>query len=265
MKPLSISSCQAPNSEPIMRSIIAHLQRRLGIPMRYVDECEWQERYARLDAGTLDAAWICGAPYVRRMAINTPVIDLLAAPVWRAPRYQNRPVYFSEIIVRADSPLHSFADLRGAGFAYNEPESLSGCEVMRHHLATIGAMRGYFGRVVASGAHLNSLQMILAGQIDAAAIDSTVLESEIEQHPDLAHQLRCVDVLGPNMMPPWVAGRHLPASLRADLRAALTTMHQQPDGVAVLATTPVARFASVTEQDYNPLREMLQLAEQVIL
>lgn len=265
MKPLRISSCQASNSEPIMRAITAHLQAALGVRFSYVDECDWQERYARLDAGTLDVAWICGAPYVRRMMISTPVIELLAAPVWRAPRYQDQPVYFSDIVVRADSALHSFADLRDASFAYNEPGSLSGYEVVRHHLAMLGAMRGYFGRVVASGAHLLSLQMILTGQIDAAAIDSTVLENEMESHAELAQLLRRVDVLGPNVMPPWVVARHLPANLRADLRAALTTMHQEPTGAVVLASTPVARFAAVAEPDYNPLREMLQLAEQVTL
>ena len=31
-----------------------------------------------------------------------------------APRYQGRPVYFSDVIVRRDSPAMVFDDLRGA-------------------------------------------------------------------------------------------------------------------------------------------------------
>ena len=83
----------------------------------------------------------------------------------------------SDVIVRADSPFLSFADLRGAVWAYNEPRSHSGYNVVRYHLAAKGMPAAYFGRVVESGSHHNSLQMILQRSIDAAAIDSTVLEA----------------------------------------------------------------------------------------
>ena len=49
---------------------------------------------------------------------------------------------------------------------------------MRHHLLALGETQGYFSRVVASGAHQRSIQMVLDGAIDASGIDSTVLETE---------------------------------------------------------------------------------------
>jgi phosphonate transport system substrate-binding protein len=88
--------------------------------------------------------------------------------------YKDRPVYFSDVVVRRDSKFHTFADLRGASWAYNEPGSHSGYNVVGYHLATLGEGSGYFGQVVESGAHQVSLQMILDGRIDASAIDSLV-------------------------------------------------------------------------------------------
>jgi phosphonate transport system substrate-binding protein len=262
---LRITSCQAPNSEYIMRETARYLGTRLGVKIDYVEECEWPERYARLDAGDIHAAWICGAPYVRRVASRAPSIELLAAPVWRAPRYGDQPVYFSDVMVRNDHPAQSFADLRGATFAYNEPGSLSGYEAVRFHLAMLGERSSYFGRVVASGSHQRSLRLILAGKVDAAAIDTTVLEEELRADPDLAHHLRAIATLGPSPMPPWVASLALSADLRAVLRQALIAIHEDEAGAAILAVTPVARFAAVSDEDYESVRRMLRLAEQVHL
>ena len=53
-------------------------------------------------------------------------LELLAAPVLDGPRYEQQPVYFSDVIVRADSPYHTLEDLAGETWAYNEESSHSG-------------------------------------------------------------------------------------------------------------------------------------------
>ena len=94
-----------------------------------------------------------------------------------ARRYQDRPVYFSDVVVRRDrAHFESFVDLRGASWAYNEPRSHSGFNVVRAYLAESGHLDDFFGAVVESGAHSESLEMVLSGRVDGAAIDSTVLE-----------------------------------------------------------------------------------------
>jgi phosphonate transport system substrate-binding protein len=205
---------------------------------------------------------------VRRVAhpqlvTDQAAIELLAAPVFRAPRYGDRPVYYSDVIVHRESPFTAFAQLKGARWAYNETGSLSGYESIRYHLARLNQQRGYFGRALASGAHAQSLRWVIDGVVDCAAIDSTVLEQELINYPELAGKTRVVEVLGPWPMPPWVVSSTVPAEIRQWLRQALTTLHQSAAGSALVAATPVCRFAAVTEADYDPIRTMLQLAEQV--
>jgi phosphonate transport system substrate-binding protein len=122
-----------------------------------------------------------------------PPIELLAAPVLRGARYGGRPVYFSNVILRRDSRFRTFADLRGARWAYNEPNSHSGFGVVRYHLARLGEMSGYLGRVIKTGWHEGSIQLVAAGTADASAIDSQVLAVALREHPHLARWLRVID------------------------------------------------------------------------
>jgi phosphonate transport system substrate-binding protein len=260
MSSISFTTCQAPIADPAVGDIVHYLGLRLGIDTRFVVDVAWQERERLLTSGAIDVGWICGAPYVRKIRRSDP-IELLAAPVYAGPRYGQRPVYFSDVMVRRDSGFRSFADLRGARWAYNSPGSHSGYEVVRYHLARHGLNGDFFGSIIATGAHQRSMELIARGEIDASAIDTTVFDAVYERQPDLCAQLRAIEVLGPSSQPPWVIGTHVPADDRQALRAALTRMHEDDQGEAVLRRHGLARFAAVADSDYDDIRAMLALAD----
>jgi phosphonate transport system substrate-binding protein len=172
-------------------------------------------------------------------------------------------VYFSDVVVRADSPACALTDLRGASWAYNERTSHSGYAVTRFALAQRGETGAFFGRVQGSGAHLQSLAWLLDGRIDATALDSTVLEQELRTYPELAAAIRRIETFGPSPIPPLVVSRALPHDLRDMLRAALLQMHAEPHGQQVLARAAMSRFVAVTDADYDPIRTMWRVAARV--
>lgn len=264
-KLLRTTSLQAPNADFICQMIIQYVSDRLGMPAEFINDIPWQERERLLDAGQIHVGWICGLPYVRKADQDNPVVELLVAPVMQPSRYQNRPIYFSDVVVRADSEFYTFADLRGASWAYNEPNSQSGYNVTRYHLATLGEVSGYFGQVVEAGAHQRALDMVVEGQIDASAIDSTVLELEFESRPELIGQIRIVETLGPSPIPPWVVVRRVPLDIREALRDLLPSMHEDPEGRAILDRGQIARLVRVEDRDYDAIREMARQAEPVRL
>ncbi len=267
MDTIKISSCMAPNMDFVCRELANYLSMRLSIPVEARLDIPWPERERLLDEGQIDLCWICGLPYVRKadQVPSPPRVELVAAPVMQGPRYQDRPIYFSDVVVRSDSPFQTLDDLRGATWAYNEPNSHSGYNVVRYALATRGETAGYFGRVVETGAHQVSLQMILRRQVDGSAIDSTVLEQELQENPGLSSQIRIIDSFGPSPIPPWVASRHTSMERRQALREALLEMDRAPAGQALLNRARLARFTAVTDRDYDPIREMARLAEGVEL
>jgi hypothetical protein len=59
---------------------------------------------------------------------------LLAAPVPSPARYQGRPIYFTDLVVRADSDYRTLEDTFGGRIAYSIEHSHSGYNAARFHL-----------------------------------------------------------------------------------------------------------------------------------
>ena len=255
----------AENFERVGRAMAPYITDQLNISTEFVGNVPWQERERLFDEEKVQLCWLCGLPYIWKADQPDSKIELLAAPVITGSRYQNKPVYFSDVVVHKDSPFQTFADLRGATWAYNEPRSHSGYNVTRYHLATLGEKSGYFGRVLKAGGHQAALQMILSRQIDASAIDCTVLEFELHRNPAINDQIRTIDTFGPSPIPPWVIQKNVPQPLKDDLRKLFLTMHQTSPGRAVLDQGHIAKFVSVQDQDYDLIRLMAQQAETVTL
>lgn len=265
MDSLTISTCMAPNMDFICRYLAAYLSKKISIPVVPKLDISWQERERLLDEGQINLCWICGLPYVRKADHSSSQIELLAAPVMQGDRYQNRPIYYSDLVVHTDSPFMNLADLRNASWAYNEPGSQSGYNVVRYELALRGETSGFFGLVLESGAHLASLKMILDRDVDASAIDSTVLELELLKDPSLQSQIRIIDTFGPSPIPPWVVSKNTPPELQKRLRELFLHMDRDPKGRALLSKGRMIRFAPLNDRDYDPIREMARLAETVRL
>jgi phosphonate transport system substrate-binding protein len=263
METLNISSWLAPNTDAPCHDITAYLDKRLDTTTKFVGDISWPERERLLHAGEIHVCWICGLPYVHQADQPEPIIELLVAPVMAGDRYGNRPVYFSDVVVRRHSPYHTFADLRGAVWAYNESSSHSGYNLTRYHLARLGHSAGFFGRALAAGTHQAALQMVMKGTADAAAIDTMVLDFERQQRPQMAGQIRVVETLGPSPVPPWVVRRDVPPGLRQELRALLVTMTDDGEGKEILQRWGMARLETAVDSNYDPIRHMARVAAPV--
>lgn len=262
---LRITSLQAPNQDFMVQQLSEYLSQRLGILVEFIHQIPWQEREKLLDAGEIDIAWICGLPYIRKTATSPAKFILLAAPVPKGERYSDKPVYYSDVIVLKTSAFTTFENLQGAVWAYNEPNSHSGYNLTRWKLASMGAYKGFFGRIVEAGSHQTAIEMVLDGRVDASAIDSTVLEIEQSHQPNLAQKLRKIAILGPSPVPPMVAHARMSTKLQESVKDLLLQMHLDKTGQSCLEKTFWVRFAAVNDQDYEPIRRMASLAERVEL
>src|SRR5215207_1513739 len=254
---LRIATFLAPNMLPVYEFVADFIGRELGGGAELVVG----ESFDQFANGEIDAGFVCGLPYVKLARQIPAPVEVLAAPVLGGDRYAGRSIYFSDVIVHRDSPVRTFADLRGRSWAYNDADSLSGYNLTRHHLVTMGETRGFFSCVVEAGFHQHALRMVAVGEVDAA-IDSQVLAIELRDDPGLASELSVIEVLGPSTIQPVVAARHLPVDVKVALRTALLRMGDDPAGRAALAKGFVERFVPVTDGDYDDIRMMLVAAEQ---
>lgn len=242
-----------------MAQIIDFLQQETGLKCNFQLSEQWSERQQAFDDGRIDVCWFCGAPYVQKVDSGMP-IELLAAPVPAGARYNDQAIYFSDVIVPAETRFNTFEDLRGARWGFNEIHSHSGWHVVRYTLAQRKLGADFFGERIATGGHAESLRLVADGQLDGAAIDSTVLEGLIARNPQLDQRIRIIDTLGPSARPPWVIRKSVPVQERALLRKALCMLHESAGGRALLQTAGLTRFALVSDHDYDGIRQMLRLA-----
>jgi phosphonate transport system substrate-binding protein len=102
---LRFTSCQAEIAESFCRALAKFIGDKLAIPTEFIGDIPWQERERLLDRGDIHVCWICGLPYVRKNNNERKTVELLAAPVMRHRRYGARPIYYSDVVVHADSRI----------------------------------------------------------------------------------------------------------------------------------------------------------------
>ena len=255
---LVFATMLSPNAFPVYQAAVAKMSRDLGAQIDLVKGPSYSDFFA----GSFDGAFVCGLPYILMTRNAEPPMELLAAPVLRGQRYEDRPVYFSDVIVRRDSAFQTFRDLRGGSWAFNERLSHSGYGVVRHHLVSIGETAGFFGKVIEAGFHLNSIEMVAKGEVDGAAIDSQVLEIEFTSRPELRNRLRVIETIGPSSIQPVLVSRQLPEPLRTKLRESITALHDDPEAGPSLEGAGVSRFERIEDSSYDDLRRMLAAVEE---
>jgi phosphonate transport system substrate-binding protein len=258
VKPLVFANFLAPNMTAVYADVATRVGRALGAPAELIEGNDLEQ----LRDGSVDVAFLCGLPYVRLRAERPGMLSPLAAPILDEARYQDRPVYFSDIIVRRDSPFRSFDDLRGQSWAYNGADSFSGSLLVRYHLLQIGETEAFFGRLACSGRHQESIRKVVNGEVDAAAIDSHVLGVERLRNPDLAEEIRVIAVLGPSTIPLAVATSGVPAAVRAGVCEALCELGRDSAGRDVLARGLIRRFTPIDDRAYDDIRQKMAVVDQ---
>jgi len=257
---LRLVSYLAPNMFGFYEAVGAYLSRLLGVETQLV-----QSQYDPLEdpmmlEDQLDIAFICGLPFARRHRIVCTQLQALVAPVMQASRYQNRPVYFSDIIVNAESNLLCFDDLVGKRLCYNDPDSNSGYNLLCQRLIQAGYPRSFFGKIIQSGSHQRSIRLVVDGLADCSAIDSTVLEQELRDLPELSHRLRVIESIGPCPMPPVVAAQRLGSAFIDSLQSALC--HPDTELQSAMERSRIQRYVAVQSEDYTAIANMYDAAVQ---
>lgn len=255
---IRVATHLAPGVLPVYALAAQRVGERLGRPAELVVA----EDYARCAADVDHVCFVCSVPYLLLSSTGAMRMEVLAAPLLRGRRYAGRPIYFSDVVVRADSEYRSLDDLRGTRWAFNEPYSHSGFLVVLHEVAIRPDGDGFLGEAVEAGFHDESLRMVLDGRVAWAAIDSQVLGIWLRRQPSLRRRLRVVATLGPSTIQPVVASaRRLTRADRAAVTDALTSLHEQPADRVVLRRAGISRFVAAADEAYADIRTMLATVE----
>jgi ABC-type phosphate/phosphonate transport system substrate-binding protein len=230
-------------ARPHYAAVAAVVARALGEPAPEVVEPGLDHLAEAIADPRPALVFLCGLPYVRLRDSDAPV-EALAAPVTDDPGGPESAVYFSDVLVRPGAP-----PLESCRIGFNNTDSLSGWVLPRSGLDRPDDLHW-----VHTGSHRRSLELLDAGEIDAAPIDSYVLRLERRRTPRfglLERRLR----IGPMPAPPVVAFGGDAAMHRA-MQAVLVELPRTAEGRRALALGAVLRYVPVTSATYAPVRAL---------
>ena len=251
---------------PVLYGTYEYIARYIGEHLSLPTSLHAGQELAEFARGQAELGFLCGLLYIQMAKEDACPVELMAAPVLHGERYLGAPLYFSDVVVRRESSFASFEDLRGCVWAYNEQASHSGYNVVCYSLLQRGETLDYFRRSIQTGAHLQSLRLVLDGQADATALDSHLLDTLLHEQPELAERLRVVAMLGPSTIPPLVVAKNLDSALKRRVQEILLAMHHDPQAARELSRGRIARFVTISDKDYNDVRAMFdQVQKQQII
>jgi len=238
-------------SYPLYDDLLAYIADHIGRPVERLQRSTYAETNDLIRYGDAEMGFVCSLAYLQGQ--RDFGMELLAAPV-----VKGKQTYHSYIIVPSDSAAKNVMDLREKVFAFTDPLSNSGRLAPVHLLHQYGERpETFFGRVVFTYSHDNSIHAVANKLVDGAAVDSLVFERMTEQDALLRSRLRIIWKSPPYGMPPIVVNPRLSNDLKSRLKSVLLRMHEDPEGQRILRSLGIERFASIEDSAYDSLRQML--------
>jgi len=237
--------------------ILDYLAAEVGVPVQLVTVRSYDELQERFEAGEVDVASLSPLVYVRAKE-QLPCIQLLLTQVT-----QGSPYYSGYIVVRADSPVDSFAALRGKSIAFTSRNSASGDLFPRAFVRGQGhSPEEFFSKIDYRGDHLTALEALLEEEVDAAATFAAFMRPAREAGLDVSN-LRVLAVTGRIPFDAICAGPHLPPGMAARVRDALFSLNTTgAKGRSILGDViDMNGWVMTDDSVYDSVRKTLQAVE----
>ena len=208
-----------------------------------------------LSVGEVDAGIICAPTYLWA-ANHRPARVQLAG--W-TPVFEdvNEPIYHSYVLVSANSEHTTLENLRTARWAFNDSCSQSG------YFSVLTAFPGdteeLAEKSIFSGGHMQSLEALAQGRVDACAVDSNgwLINKELrERYKD---KVRVLTKLGPFPAQPIVLSSSLSQDRTRKLTSALGHIIEDTDLLSKLREKyDLVRFVKTQSTHFENLGDPLQ-------
>jgi len=200
--------------------------------------------------GDVDMAFVCTGAYTEGKRNFS--MELLAVP-----QMYGETLYYSYIIVPADSSARSLEDLRGKEFAFTDPLSNSGKLAPTYMLAQMNETPDrFFSSYTYTYSHDRSIEAVSEKVVDGAAVDSLIWKYFDSKTPQVTAKTRIIVQSPPYGIPPVVIPPGLDPELKEKLKNVLLHMHEDEEGRRILAEVRIDRFVEADDSLFDSVREM---------
>jgi phosphonate transport system substrate-binding protein len=231
------------------KALLGYIGDKLTMKVNFIEKGSYAEVNYFLEQGKIDAAFVCGGPYID--GHEKFRLELLVAP-----QVDGKAVYYSYIIVHRDSDIDTFDELKGKTFVFVDPLSHSGKNYPTYILKRKGKTpEQFFKEYIYSYAHDSSIRAVAERIVDAAAVDSLIWNYMEKNNSAATNATRIINISPPYGIPPVVVRPELKKDLKDKLKMILLDMHLEPAGRAILQKMGIEKFVEIDDSNYDSIRK----------
>jgi phosphonate transport system substrate-binding protein len=230
--------------------LLKYIEKKFGVKVTLVDKGSYAEINQWLKSGEIEAAFVCGGPYVD--GHDEFGLELIAMP-----QVNGAAAYYSYIIVHKDSPAKGIEDLRGKVFAFTDPQSNSGKLAPTYLLSSINETpETFFSKDVYTNNHDTSIRAVADKIVDGAAVDSLVWDYMDKTEPQVTSRTKIIWKSESYGSPPFAVRRDIPEESKQKLRDIFLGIHQDAEGQEILKNMMIDKFVAGDDSAYDTIRNM---------
>ncbi|MBC8412632.1 MAG: phosphate/phosphite/phosphonate ABC transporter substrate-binding protein [Nitrospira sp.] len=232
--------------------LAAYLSKVLGQEVSIKISKNYEEHIARIGNNNLDIAYMGPASYVKLISNYGP------RPLLAKLEVNGKPYFRGMIVTSAQSNIKSIGQLRGARFAFGDPQSTMSHFIPRFMLLKAGIEVSDLSKYSFLSNHDNVALGVLMGYFDAGAVKEetyTKYNSRgltiIEVTPAISEHL-------------FVASQTMNPIVLDTLQRAMIALYKSADGMSIIRSikSSATGLVPVLDKDYDNLRQMLSVLEE---
>lgn len=238
----------APTVMRLNEPLRAYLETRLGLPVELVVGANYAATGEALRFGRLDIAYLGPVTYIlqsRRVKLE---------PFARPTHAGVGPTFQAVIIVPADSPAKTLADLKGSQVAFGDPASTSGTWVPRYMLLEAGLASGRDYTLHALGAHDAVAMAVANHKADAGGLSMPIYNRLISEQKLDAAAVRVLADSPPIPEYMWTFREGLDPAFKEEIRQAFLSVTDP----AALKVFRAEAFIPAVDADVDRVRTWIE-------
>ena len=237
------------------KSLISIVEKLTGFEINTIKVTDYNAAVEAMRAGRADIAWYGGKTYIKAAEIADA--EAFAAGVRPGEKNAN---YFAYFVVKNDSKIKKFSDIKGKVLSLNSIGSTSGDLIPQVELSKINLStknKKHFKNVFYAGSHDACLLSVLNDQADVCGMSSRNFEARLADNTFRMEQVRIIHRSDPVPPPPLAYSKKIPLEDRKKIKKAVLEAHKH--GAIGGYGGKMSHYISVTDTDYDVLRKVVAL------
>jgi len=236
-------------------SLITITEKLTGLNIDTIKVTDYNAAVEAMRAGRAHIAWYGGKTYVKAAEIANA--EAFAAGVRPGEKDAG---YYTYFIVKKNSKLKEFKDVKGKVLSLNTIGSTSGDLIPQVELSKINLSienKDHFENIFYAGSHDACLLAVLNNQSDVCGMSSRNFEARLEDGTIKKEDVRIIHKSDRVPPPPLAYSKMIPKKDRDKIKKAILDAHNH--GEIGGYGGKMSHYMEVKDSDYNVLREVIEL------